>query len=87
MTNSLRFYYPISPSGLIGLSFQTKLIKETRKALDPTNIERITRPKRKDRMNPNNPKMHKAPRKRSSMPRTKRKMNKKGNPRKHRNRK
>jgi hypothetical protein len=47
----LRFRFPISPSGIVGLATQVRVIKETRKALDPTNLERITRPKRKQRLN------------------------------------
>ena len=75
----LRFFLPFSPSSIIGLSYQARLYKETTKALDPTNIERITRPKRKDRM-----KTNKRPRKRTSMPRTKAKMKRNGKPRKKR---
>ena len=77
----LKYRFPFSPSSIIGLSYKVRMLKETRKALDPTNIERITRPKRKDRM-----KTTKRPTKKGSMNRTKRKMQKKGKPRKYRNR-
>ena len=73
----IKYSFPFSPSSIIGLATTTKVIKETQKVLDPTNAERITRPKYKDRK-----KVHKQPRKRTSMPRTKRKMRKRGTPRK-----
>lgn len=52
----VKLRYPIvfSPSSIIGLATTTRVIKETQKALDPTNIERITRPKRKNRLKINN---------------------------------
>jgi hypothetical protein len=79
----VKLKYPIvfSPSSIIGLATTTKVIKETQKALDPTNIDRITRPKYKDRKKVK--KYNKQPRKRTSMPRTKRKMKNRGTPRKY----